>query len=74
MEPVEIFTHGAFDIKGLGRVHLIHTRDIPKGRKVALGDTVILKGCRMRVRGIDLPRTTEDVVGLILEDIDADHA
>jgi len=67
-DPVEIFSNGAFDIRGIGRIHLIRTRDIPKGRKVILGDIVVLKGNRMRVRGIDLPRTTEDFVGLILED------
>jgi hypothetical protein len=67
-EPIEIITHGAYDIKGIGRIYLIRTGELPQGRKLRLGDTVLLKGCRMRVTGIDLPRTTEDFVGLILED------
>lgn len=68
-EPIEINTLGAFDIKGIGRVYLIRTSNIPIGRKIVIGSTVLLKGAIMRVRGIDLPRTTEDVVGLILEDL-----
>lgn len=71
MDPVEIHSHGAYDIKGLGRIHIIRTSELPQGRTVSIGDTVILKGVRMRVRGIDLPRTTEDVVGVILEEADA---
>jgi hypothetical protein len=67
-DPVEIITHGSFDLKGIGRIYLIHTRELPAGRKIALGDIVIHKGERQRVRAIDLPRTTEDLVGLVLED------
>lgn len=73
-DPIEIRSHGAYNVKGIGRVHLIRTDELPPGRKIVMGDTVVLKGTRMRVRGIDLPRTTENVMGLILEDSDADSA
>lgn len=69
IDPIEINSLGAFDIKGVGRVHLIRTGNSPTGRKIVIGSTVLLKGVLMRVRGIDLLCTTEDVIGLILEDV-----
>lgn len=70
---VEIHTIGAYDLKGMGRVHIIRTRDLPKGETITMGSIVLLKGERKRIRAVNLPssrdRETMDYVGLFLEDV-----
>jgi hypothetical protein len=70
---VEIHSIGSHDLKGMGRVHIIRTRDLPKGEVIRLGSIVLLKGERKRIRAVDIPSSrdpeTMDYVGLFLEDV-----
>jgi hypothetical protein len=68
-ELIEIRTHGSYDKKALeGRIYIVRPSEFPEGRTIALGDFIIHKGVRRRVRGMDLPRTADNLIGLILED------
>ncbi len=60
MKPIKIQSLGAWDIKGMGRVHLV------KSEGIYLGCLVELRGVVRRVKGLDL-RKNSQYVGIILE-------
>lgn len=70
MTPVDIHPIGSYDVKGLGRIYLIRTSDLPEGVSIRLGSLIKLKENVMVVRGINYPGGAIHSAGLILEDYD----
>ncbi len=60
MTPIPVKSLGAWNIKGMGRIHLV------KSEGISLGCLVEIRGVVRRVKGIDL-RKTPGYVGILLD-------